>query len=222
MSRTLKRVSLNFKWELNKVWKGYKNPFYKQCPDCGGRGETKAYIRLESLVRLLMLSGSDSIDGKSHPYFTEASYLFDGGSVPGVDMAELTGGLAGRKPEKPFGHDSMDTWNATKKIIKVAGFDPKKWGICKTCNGESIDPKFKQKYNEWKEYEPPKGKGYQLWEDCSEGSPVSPVFKSLDELCAWAENNATTFGREKTTKENWKKMLISDNVHHKSGNMVFM
>ncbi len=70
--------------------------------------------------------------------------------------------------------------------------------------------------------EPPKGDGYQLWEDCSEGSPISPVFKTLKELCAYCEDNCTTFASSKTTKENWFKMLSDDNVYHQEGNMVFI
>lgn len=70
--------------------------------------------------------------------------------------------------------------------------------------------------------EPPKGKGYQLWEDVSEGSPISPVFKTLDELCAWAEKNATTFASFKATKEEWKKMLSDEFVYHKEGNTMFI
>lgn len=62
----------------------------------------------------------------------------------------------------------------------------------------------------------------QLWETTSEGSPVSPVFATLDELCAWCETNATTFGSFKASKEEWKKMLDEDFVHHQEGNMVFL
>lgn len=72
------------------------------------------------------------------------------------------------------------------------------------------------------EYDPPSGDGYQLWETTSEGSPKSPVFESLDELCAWCEENATTFASFKTSKEKWKEMLLKDNVHHRDGNMIFI
>ena len=39
MGREIKRVALDFDWPLDKVWGGYKNPFYRQCidcPECGG------------------------------------------------------------------------------------------------------------------------------------------------------------------------------------------
>jgi hypothetical protein len=58
--------------------------------------------------------------------------------------------------------------------------------------------------------EPPKGVGYQLWETMSKGSPISPVFRTLDELCEWCETNATTFANFKATKEQWKQMLSED------------
>lgn len=57
------------------------------------------------------------------------------------------------------------------------------------------------------QYDPPTGDGFQLWETTSEGSPQSPVFATLEELCAWCEDNATTFASFKATKEQWFKML---------------
>ena len=75
---------------------------------------------------------------------------------------------------------------------------------------------------EWKDYDPPKGPGYQLWETTSEGSPISPVFETLDELCAWAEDNASTFGSFRTSKEEWKRMLDDGLVYHQEGSNVFM
>lgn len=68
----------------------------------------------------------------------------------------------------------------------------------------------------------PKGEGYQLWETTSEGSPISPVFETLDELCEWCEENATTFGCSKARKEEWKEMLSTDFVYHKEGNAIFI
>jgi hypothetical protein len=51
---------------------------------------------------------------------------------------------------------------------------------------------------------------------------LSPVFASLEELCAWCEGNATTFGSAKTSAAEWKRMLDADFVCHTEGNMVFM
>lgn len=64
----------------------------------------------------------------------------------------------------------------------------------------------------------------QLYESTSEGTPLSPVFKTdeLMELCEWAEENATTFGSSKTSKESWYQMLCSGLVIHQEGNAFFM
>jgi hypothetical protein len=217
MSRKLLRVPMDFDWPGNKVWHGYLNPHYRTCPACES-GYTVARRYLQTCVRLLMLAGDDSLRGRKHPYF-------DGGlfptESPSREMAELTVGLAGREPS-PFGHDGVDQWVTEKKIITAAGLDPEVWGICPTCNGEATDPEVKEAYESWQPFDPPTGEGYQLWETTSEGSPTSPVFPSLDDLCAWAEKNATTFAHHRTTAAEWKRMLTNDFVYHQEGNSVFM
>jgi hypothetical protein len=54
----------------------------------------------------------------------------------------------------------------------------------------------------------PSGEGYQMWETTSEGSPISPVFKTPEELAAWlAANNASTFADRTATYEEWLTMI---------------
>lgn len=55
--------------------------------------------------------------------------------------------------------------------------------------------------------DPPAGEGYQLWETTSGGSPISPPFATLDDLCEWAALNSFTFGDYRTTAAEWKRML---------------
>ena len=72
-----------------------------------------------------------------------------------------------------------------------------------------------QLYEEWAAYDPPEGPGYQLWETCSEGSPVSPVFASMEELCKHCEDHQSTFGaRNRVSKEKWRSMLDENFVYH--------
>jgi hypothetical protein len=49
---------------------------------------------------------------------------------------------------------------------------------------------------EWdgEEVNPPKGPGYQMWENVSEGSPVSPVFATADELAHWLGEHCSETG----------------------------
>ena len=67
---------------------------------------------------------------------------------------------------------------------------------------------------------PPVGEGYQLWSTTSEGEPQSPVFATLDELCEWCAENATTFATYKATKEQWKQMLSDGFVYHQEGGVI--
>jgi hypothetical protein len=60
--------------------------------------------------------------------------------------------------------------------------------------------------------EPPRGEGYQLWETTTEGSPISPVCKTLDALCAWAAHHATTCASQAATKAAWKQLLTGGQV----------
>jgi hypothetical protein len=111
-----------------------------------------------------------------------------------------------------MGHDGINQAVCSRARCKREGVPYE----CARCSGSGHiwpTPQIKQKYDDWVEEDPPTGDGYQLWENCSEGSPVSPVFASLDDLCAWAAGGATTFGSFTATKEEWKKMLEEDFVH---------
>ena len=96
------------------------------------------------------------------------------------------------------------------------------WGTCESCHGSGQDPVTAEQADAWQPTEPPTGEGYQLWETTSDGSPVGPVFESLEDLCAWAESNATTFGPHRATATDWHRMLTEDFVHHREGNQVFI
>ena len=48
---------------------------------------------------------------------------------------------------------------------------------------------------------------YQMYEDTSEGTPISPVMASPEELARWlVDNNASTFARETGTYEGWLRV----------------
>ena len=60
---------------------------------------------------------------------------------------------------------------------------------------------------DWKIH-PPKGTGYQLWETVSEGSPISPVFATPEELADWlvVPGNDKTI-TQGTTRDQWIAMI---------------
>jgi len=167
-----------------------------------------------------MLSGSDAQRGKDHPYFEwMARYISGFDSTPSPDMSELTSGLGGR--ELDGHHDGSDTYVATKKIIEAAGLDPALWGVCVECKGEGNDPALKEACDAWRETPPPTGDGFQLWTTTTQGSPISPVFSTLDELCIWCESNATPFGTRKASRYDWQRMLNTGFVYSQEGGMIF-
>ena len=49
---------------------------------------------------------------------------------------------------------------------------------------------------------------YQMYETTSEGTPISPVMETPEELARWlADNNASTFANYTTDYETWLKMI---------------
>jgi hypothetical protein len=122
-----------------------------------------------------------------------------------------------------FGHDSLNAWYCVEAKAKRLGYKKRYCPVCKDGTGRVWQtPYYKRKYNSWKPTNPPRGRGFQLWENCSEGSPVSPVFSSLENLARWCETGATTFGSFTATKEQWMKMLDKNYVYHQQDNVVFV
>lgn len=127
--------------------------------------------------------------------------------------------LAGRKIDSLSG--CSVSWGISRALQKAAGVD-ENWGTCQVCGGDGDDPAKRAAAEAWRETEPPTGEGFQLWETTSEGSPVSPVFATIEALCDWCAANATTFGSFKASADEWRKMLDENFVHHAEGNLVFM
>mgnify|MGYP001587634305 CR=1 FL=1 len=105
-----------------------------------------------------------------------------------------------------------------KAVPEILTFDNNSYSICSECdkifNDCNEDARYCLAHNEdlkklW-HHEPPTGEGYQLWETTTEGSSQSPVFNSLEELCAWAEDNATIWSDYKISKEEWFKIFTID------------
>lgn len=120
-----------------------------------------------------------------------------------------------------FGHDAINCWVCVAARCKREGFKE----YCSKCEGSGdlwVSDGARVACEDWEPSGPPNGPGYQLWETTSEGSPVSPVFQTLEALCDWCADNATTFGSYTATSEKWREMLDSDFVVHREGSAVFL
>ena len=120
-----------------------------------------------------------------------------------------------------MGHDSINRWVCVKARAKREGITSQH---CPRCVEGRIWPseKIRKQSARWKATKPPTGEGFQLWETCSEGSPVSPVFATLDDLCGYAAAHCTTFASHKASAEQWRAMLDEGYVRHveKFGNVT--
>lgn len=120
-----------------------------------------------------------------------------------------------------LGHDSINSHIVIKAKCERLGYPV----TCSVCKGDGvlwISLEKKLAYEAWEPTDPPTGDGYQLWETTTEGSPQSPVFSTLDALCQWCEEHATTFGDYTASSAEWKHMLSEDFVHHQEGNNIFI
>lgn len=234
MGRTLRRVPMDFDWPMEKLWEGYINPYRDPCPaqavrTCVG-GYSSTYEWLHSVVRMLLLLGDDARFEDApkspsrmfpHPYLMSILATACVSETPRMtkELTRVSTFLAGRKPSI-MGHDGLDGYSATLKIGKLAGLK-KGWHVCSVCKGTGIDPAIQAQHDAWKPTDPPTGDGFQLWCTTSTGAPLSPVFASLEELCGWCENNATTFARHRATAAEWQKMLAENFVHYSEGEGAF-
>lgn len=233
MGRELKRVSLNFNWPIDMVWKGYINPYRSmECKVCGSSGYNEATKKISddwysfNKTKWIETKNGRYNDLAWSNHITEVEieallkanrlqdFTSDNGYIPTPEEVN-------KWNREGMGHDSLNQMICVRARAEYLGV----YGLCQYCNGEGrIWPskKIKELAENWEPFDPPKGKGFQLWETTSEGSPISPVFKTLDELSIWCAKNATTFGSHKATKEEWLIMLKEEMIFHKIGNTIFI
>lgn len=69
----------------------------------------------------------------------------------------------------------------SRKIMRVSlDFN---WPLEQTWEGYEWQPGWTEANNG--AYDPPAGDGWQLWETTTEGSPISPVFPTAEDLATW-------------------------------------
>jgi hypothetical protein len=222
MGREVRRVPLDFDWPQGETWSGYVMPESleeKTCGDCVN-GSTAARAWVEHMAHLCLMLDDDrrsqAMGRPLHPYLQDIGHYSRDGR-PSADIAEFGTGLAGREGG-PVGHDAIDRWRATEKLITAAGLDPDVWGICPTCAGHGsveVYPGQRAEAEAWEPSDPPTGDGWQMWQTTSEGSPMSPVFATPEELARWlAVTGASMFGSTTASYEQWLKIVKGEDFAH--------
>lgn len=207
MGRELKRVPINFDWPLNKVWGGFISPEHlrsEQCEDCDGQGYNPATTAI-----------ADDFYGNERPQNRwmdkitqdEADALVKEGRLSDLKRRILAPKITAdqvnewQRNARGFGHDAINRHILIEARAKRLGV----WGWCPRCEGDGSvyeSDALKKLAEDWRATEPPTGEGYQVWETVSEGSPISPVFKTPEECVAWLVRQ----GYSKTAAENFVKM----------------
>lgn len=208
----IRRVPLGFNAPLHQTWEGYVRPPHAslpECPDCrhdgsrssglsaGAHAIEVAFYATDVPVPLRdQISWHDKISQAEADHLLKKGRLQswesdpDGGrgrwvSTP-VSAAEVNARQAG------LGFGSHD---ANNRFILVA-YRCKRIGIalmCATCQGTTRvgTPEQVAAHKAWRPTRPPRGKGWQAWEDTSEGSPISPVFATDTALIDWFTSPAS-------------------------------
>ena len=232
MGRQVKRVSLDFSWPLNMVWKGYLSPYSSQeCKACGQSGYNPATKKIadgwyaSESRRWVWLSDSRRYNDNAwqyHLHQSEVDALVDAGRLHDL-TSEWKGGRWIKKesavqptPEdvrqwalNGTGHDAINRSICVETRAKRLGV----WGNCEVCAGEGAiwhSPEIQKAADDWEGYGPPAGDGWQMWETTSEGSPISPVFATPEELGRWlVDSEASAFGRDTASYEQWMRMIVA-------------
>lgn len=83
-----------------------------------------------------------------------------------------------------FGHDGINASVVVNARCEREGFPTR----CARCEGYATleaHPGQRAEAEAWEPTGPPEGEGWQLWETVSEGSPMSPVFATAEDLAGW-------------------------------------
>lgn len=233
MGRELRRVPLDFDWPLKQVWKGYRTPpeyQFPTCPDCDGEGYGPEARAVANTFYAHRIGGHSADDLAWHDKLgqAEVDYLVEKGRLrvwrggewhteprTAAEVNEIN-----RRTVGLDGHDAINRMLLVEFRCKVLGIEEK----CPTCGGHGSVATDEQREaadaHQWTE--PPTGEGYQLWETTSEGSPISPVFDTLDALCNYAADHCTTFGDARVSASQWRSMLDEGFVRHEVPGAVFI
>lgn len=197
MGREIKRVALDFDWPMDVVWRGYLNPHpYEQCPWCKGRGLSPEAQQVSDDWYDFAGTGRrwcDAITDDEVAALIEAGRLRDfthtwsretgwqrraDGYVPSAEEVNAWQRGPG------MGHDSINAWVCLEARCKRLGITHD----CAKCDGTGelwSSLEAKRRHDEWERSGPPPGEGWQLWETVSEGSPITPVFTTAEDLARY-------------------------------------
>jgi hypothetical protein len=161
-------------------------------PDYYGTGEAAIVREAQRLADLFNGSWSHHLSQEDVDALVAGGRLYDFTHkvVPGKGWQKIeppvhpTAEQVNEWSLRGMGHDGINAHVVIQARCEREGVEER----CPTCKGHGSIERYEGQRAEaeaWKQTDPPQGDGWQLWETVSEGSPVSPVFTTADELAAW-------------------------------------
>lgn len=166
----------------------------------GFYGDGEQAVRREATRLATMWNGQWS----HHVNADDVAALMEAGRLPDLTHTWTRG--SGWKPIEPpvvptpeqvnewailtMGHDAINASAVVRARCQREAVSE----LCDRCGGEGDigTPEQRAAYEAWERSEPPTGEGWQLWETVSEGSPISPVLGTAEELARWMTANKCT------------------------------
>ena len=225
--RTVKRVPLDFDHPLNQRWPGYlmPDPGWPTCKKCGGDGYHPMAQPIIQTFYALHLNDPERSQYAWHDKLTQddVDHLVAEGRLSTWVRGE--NGERGHWEQRPrdaaeVNANSLRHLDGINRMI-LCEYRCKRLGLPYTCDecgghGDIATDEQRAEYDKWEPTEPPAGDGWQLWETTSEGSPVSPVFTTAEELARWCETGATWFASERWPASQWLKTFRDDTTDAES------
>lgn len=232
MGRLCKRVPLDFSWPMKTLWIGYVNPYQGvKCPYCElGYSKQAQEIReqvypwkkgdewrVQNPYRVKELyfpnAKEHNMTQEEVDYFMDHQHKNTIAEIQEVMSVNFPG--ATKVTPEIFSTISLILCdfphNLDRLMIKYHS-EKEGWdSSCPHCHGEGmlfLNDEIKRLHEDFQWVEPPTGEGYQMWEDTSEGSPITPVFKTAEELAEYCEREGVSwFGGSTAKKESWLRVI---------------
>ncbi len=168
-----------------------------------GTGETairREGIRLANLFNSQWSHHINADDVKALLKRGRLRDLTEGGKIPTPEEVNVWSlrGLA---------HDSSNAWICVEAECTRLNLEY----CCPECKGNGEfwpSEEAKAAYDNWEPENPPVGEGWQLWETVSEGSPITPVFTTPEELARYTTDHP--HGVDNSSYETWMKFILGD------------
>lgn len=210
MGREVRRVPVTFDHPIGQTWPGYLMPDRLReddCRDCRGLdgfsdGLTVAARAIADTFYAHQIGGyhADSLAWHDKIGQAEVDNLLAEGRLKTlvertptddnprtrewVSLPLTAAEVNARQKNMLDSHDGINRMILIQFRCQQLGIDME----CPTCKGySSVEsyPGQRAEAEAWEPTPPPTGDGWQLWETTSEGSPVSPVFRTGEELARW-------------------------------------